>query len=401
MDTSKQSRAERVEPTQTAVEQLPVVSGGPLPTTVVSTKTKNRKLLVVLSIAVIVVISAVYVVYSDYKSTNKVTSTVSHEEHEQKAEPGWSQQDLVKANVTSFRVKTEALSYGDIFTGKLAIPDQNQRIISSRVAGRVDRLFVNRTGQEVRAGQPLYSIYSPDLNIVIDEYQLGVEQGFSEAALKAIRVRLRNLGLSDDQIEKKDGDEHLTIYSPFSGVVTAKAIREGAYVSVGTELYQLADLSTLWALVDVAEDAVHLMRIGDRIDLRTIGSVRTQFSGRVDQIFPRVDPASRTVQVRVVVKAQAGLLPETFVEAEILRTTAPVLVVPVSAVSRTGQRDYIWMKHGGSFMRHEVTLGRYASEQYYSVESGISEGDTVAGSGNFLIDADRQFSTGGGAVHNH
>src|SRR5436305_3413587 len=284
--------------------------------------------------------------------------------------------------------------------------------IAARVAGRLDRLELDFTGEPVRRGAPIYSIYSPDLVSSGREYALALENlararaggdaGYVESAeslAQAARERLALWGLDRDQIDRiastRRPEVDLVVRSPISGTVLEKKVVQGQYVTEGQDLYLLADLSRLWLSAKVYEQEVGGIRIGQLAVARFAAFPGRDFQGRIRFIDPVLDPATRTAGVRVELPNPGGLLkPGMFANAALRVDLGGGLAIPKSAVLDTGVRQVVYVQVApGRFAGREVRLGPPAGD-LVQVLQGLTEGEQVVTSANFLIDSQSQLATG-------
>lgn len=287
--------------------------------------------------------------------------------------------------------------------------------VAARVAGRVERLHANFTGQVVRRGAPLYTLYSPDLVSTQREYLLTLEQerrlsasGSAEAAesarelVRAARDRLKLWGIGDGQIREleRTGTPRLalTFVSPISGTVLQKNVVEGQYVQEGTEMYLLADLSSVWLVAQVYEFELGRLRTGQTAVVTASAYAGRSFEGRIAFIEPVLDRETRTARVRIVLPNRQGdLKPGMFADARLQVPLENRLSVPRSAVIDTGTRRVVYVETApGTFQPREVTLGATSGDRV-AVLGGVNEGEKVVAAANFFIDSQAQLA-GGSAI---
>jgi len=287
--------------------------------------------------------------------------------------------------------------------------------VAARVAGRVERLHASFTGQAVRRGAPLYTLYSPDLVSTQREYLLVLEQqrrlsasGSAEAGesarelVRAARDRLKLGGIGDGQIREleRTGSPRLalTFVSPISGTVLQKSVIEGQYVQEGTELYLLADLSSVWLVAQVYEFELGRLRTGQPAIVTASAYPGREFEGRIAFIEPVLDRETRTVRVRIVLPNRQGdLKPGMFADARLQLPLENRLSVPRSAVIDTGTRRVVYVEiTPGTFQPREVTLGATSGDRV-AVLGGVNEGEKVVATANFFIDSQAQLA-GGSAI---
>jgi Cu(I)/Ag(I) efflux system membrane fusion protein len=320
------------------------------------------------------------------------------------------------ANVATSEIRRGTISR-DVYTvGKIAMNEKTLRRISARYAGRIERLDADFTGEFVRKGQVLFTIYSPELVATQKEYLIAKQSlgrlassGFpeieksTEGVLDSARERLKLWGVTDAQIERLDKDgivsNAVSVYSPISGTVTEIKARQGDYVTEGAEVYTVADLSRVWMWAEVYEYEFSKVSLGSRADVTVEAFPGKTFTGRVDFIDPAVNPESRTVRVRVDLMNKGGMLkPEMFVNARIFSKPLTGLIAPASAILYTGRGDVAWVEESpGVFTMREVTVGMRSGDNFQII-SGLHEGDNVVTQGGFLIDSEAQLreSAGGG-----
>lgn len=289
--------------------------------------------------------------------------------------------------------------------GKIEINERHNYTIAPKFEGWVERLYVNTSGQPVSKGQPLFDVYSPELISALREYSLATQGALSlkdagddaknsmSQLAAASLTRLKNWGVADEQIREftnaKD-KRNLTFYAPISGIVLEKKAVQGMRFMPGEVLYQIADLSSVWVMAEVAEQDIGLVKAGSVAQVNIAAYPDKHFAGKVDFIYPTLDTATRTVQVRVELANPNGLLkPAMFANVELaVSQGGKVLAVPVSAVIDSGTRKVVLVQLAeGHFEPRTVKLGG-RSENYVEVLEGIAEGEQVVTSALFLIDAE-------------
>lgn len=337
----------------------------------------------------------------DLPSTSEPGRTVELTDAEQRA-----------IGVETSEVRPRSIAGALLTVGRVEEAETQLASISARVGGRIDKLFLDFTGQSVRRGQPMALIYSPEVASAAEEYKLALEsverlgsQGRPEALTQASdlvaasRRRLELWGLSPQQIQEIARAEHapvqITISSTVSGTVMERKVTLGQYVKEGDALYTVADLSTVWVKADVYESDLARVRAGQPVEI-TAEAQPGKLRGRVDFIEPTFNPQTRTVALRIQV-ANPGLRlrPGMFVHALLARSAGQdVLAVPRSAVLDTGTRKLVYVVRGnGVFEQRQVDLGA-ADEEFYPVRSGVREGERVVTHGSFLMDSQTRLTGG-------
>jgi Cu(I)/Ag(I) efflux system membrane fusion protein len=313
----------------------------------------------------------------------------------------------VLANVSTIVVKKENLQEQLTAYSYLDFVENNRKTISARFNGRIEKLFVDKTGDYIKKGQRLFEIYSPDLVQAQNEYLIALNNpSNSTSLLKASKKKLEIFGLTSEQIQvlekTKEINLTLTYYSPISGTVIEKKVQEGVYVNEGTAIYDVAELSTLWNIAEVYENNLNAVKVGSSVKLHLRAYPGEEFNGRVTFIYPVINSQTRTVKVRSEFSSLGGRLkPQMYGETIFNRAGGQGLLVPSDAVIIAGKRAVVWAKAGdGMFEARSVIIGNRFGDKYHVV-SGLNEGDEIAATGGFLIDSESQLKTGMPAGHQH
>ncbi|GHT29824.1 cation transporter [Bacteroidia bacterium] len=284
-------------------------------------------------------------------------------------------------------------------------PDERQfRSQVSHVSGRIEKLMVNFVGETVREGQIIASIYSPDLlNAQQELLEVIKMQALQPNLLPAAREKLRLWKLTDKQIAEIEQSGQVSpfidIVANTGGIVTSRKVSEGDYVNQGSVLFELTDLSKVWALFDVYEADLSYLKVGDVVNYTLQALPGKQFSGRIAFIDPTLDKTTRTVKIRVETSNPGlQLKPEMYAQAVIkasLKQYAEGIVIPSSAVLWTGKRSIVYVKDSEMdmpmFKLREIELGPSLGDSYV-VLSGLSEDEEIVTSGAFSIDASAQLA---------
>jgi RND family efflux transporter MFP subunit len=305
---------------------------------------------------------------------------------------------------------------GRIETNGVVAEDEGRvHAVNAKFSGYVERLFVDRTGQSVRKGEPLFSVYSPDLVATEREYLLAAEnarrlsgsssaEASADAAslLAATRERLRLWDIPDAAIRRIESagtvSKDLVLPSPVSGVVLKKDALPGMAIAAGMPLFTIADLSTVWVLADVYQGETAATAAGDTAEVRASFLPGEVFRGRVDFVYPTLAEETRTVKVRIVIANPGGeLKPGMFAAVTLAGKGRDVLAVPRPALIATGERQIAFVEESpGVFAPREVRTG-IAGRDFVEVVSGLSEGEAVVTSANFLIDSESRIGALGSA----
>lgn len=296
--------------------------------------------------------------------------------------------------------------------GRVEQAETQLTTIAARVGGRIDKLYIDFTGQPVRRGQPIASIYSPQVVSAAEEYKLAIRARGNLGAdahpqaiaqgddlIQASRRRLELWGLTSKQIEEIASSDrpqvHVTTYSTVDGVVTERKVTEGQYVQEGEALYSVSDLSSVWVLADVYEADLHSIRVGQPARIEAEGLPGTVLRGRVSFIDPSVKPETRTASVRIQLPNPGlKLRPGMFVQVMLGSGNSQQLAIPRSAVLDTGEKKVVYIARAdGMFEKREVELGQVTGE-FIAARKGLKEGESVVTNGAFLIDSQTRVSGG-------
>jgi Cu(I)/Ag(I) efflux system membrane fusion protein len=313
--------------------------------------------------------------------------------------PGYSKVKIPDAiqqriGVTTGRVEEDQLRMSVRTVGIVRPDETKQSKIHVRTEGWVEKLYVNFAGQKVKAGTPLLEIYSPQFAATQQEYLTALGAGNQQLA-KLAKRRLELWGVSPKELkqmeESKEAQNTLVLRAPLNGTVLSKNVLAGEYITPQTELYSLADLSTVWVQAKVYEYELPHVESGQPATVTIPGLPESKFTGKVVFVQPTVDEKTRTVQVRVELPNPKGdFKPGMFAHVIIEHVMGKGLQVPTSAVMRTGERDIVFrVESPGAFVPVEVTISPLKFEKdRFHVMKGLKQGDEVVTSGNFLIDSE-------------
>ncbi len=271
--------------------------------------------------------------------------------------------------------------------------------VSTKFRGWIEKMSVSAVGQQVHRGDPLFEIYSPDLLSAQAEYLVALDNRSSNlpGLPASAAVKLRFFDISDDQIAElqKTRQPHKTlrINAPRDGTVVLKNAVEGQMVEAGQSIYRIADLGLVWVQAQVFEQDMPFLRLGQEAQVTLSYLPDRRFRGRVTFIYPAVDEKTRTVQVRMEFHNPGYFLkPGMFATVELTaELAADALLVPDSAVLRSGARDTVFVaRDGGTFEPRTVTLGPRGADDCFQVLRGLAEGERVVASGQFLLDSESQ-----------
>lgn len=306
------------------------------------------------------------------------------------------------AEIETYIVEKGAPEKQIYLQGKVQADERNISAITARFGGRIEKLYVNYTGQNVKKGQKLASIYSPDLNTAQRELLDAAKYKDSNPSFyKATRNKLKLWELNDEQINAiEEGNEpsiYFDILSPISGTVTRRDVAIGDYVKEGHPLFEVINLSQLWVMFDAYESDLPWIKMGDELSFTLPSIPGETYTSKVTFIEPFIDAKTRVAQVRINMKnSEMKLKPEMFangiLESNIAENTQQLLI-PKTSILWTGKRAVVYVRvpdrESPSFIYREIELGA-ESGQYYVVSSGLEEGEEIASNGVFKIDASAQ-----------
>jgi membrane fusion protein, copper/silver efflux system len=327
-----------------------------------------------------------------------------------------SESDARRIGVTFAPVTLGPLSREVRTVGQVTFDETRVSAVAPKIDGWVERLFVSSTGQPVAAGQPMLTIYSPMLVTAQEELLLarrlqgemsGADVATTQRAAELVasaRRRLSYFDVAEREIAEIERSgvvrKTLTLRAPVGGYVLEKSVLRGQKIMAGEALYRVADLGTVWVEGEVFEQDLASVHEGQavRADLQALPGEHR--SGRIAFVYPTLDPATRTVRVRVVLpNHDLRLKPGMYATLRITAgTRAAVLTVPRSAVLSTGERSIVFVRDaGGALTPREVSLGASADERV-EILRGVRAGETLVASATFLVDAESNLGTALGGM---
>jgi Cu(I)/Ag(I) efflux system membrane fusion protein len=326
-----------------------------------------------------------------------------------------SEAKIQRLGVRSVAVERRALDAVVRAPGRVEVDERRLTTITAKFEGYVEKLFVNATGQYVARGTPLFEVYSPELLATQREYAVAAQglaavKDADEATVAGMKrladsalERLRNWDVTDEQIAQLAAggkpQRALTFRAPASGHVIERKATQGMRFMPGETLYQLAELSTVWIIAEVAEQDLGRVRAGLAARARLEAYPGQAFEGRITTIYPTLRADTRSAQVRIELpNAHGRLKPAMYAQVEIAVAGSPQLVVPASAVIDNGARRVVLVDKGeGRFEPRDVTLGA-RGDQFTAVLQGLQEGERVVTSANFLLDSEANLKAALGAL---
>lgn len=327
---------------------------------------------------------------------------------------------LTPERMQSIGVKTGTVEYKQLSddiraTGTVDIDERLLSYVQVRFAGYIRKVFANATYQYVRKGEPLFTVYSPDLVATQREYLLaqqnqralesstvdGVAAGASTLS-SAAEQRLKQWDVPAGEIAKlrETGTPitDLTVYSPVSGFITERNALPNLYTEPSTRLYTVADLSRVWVNAQIFQDEIGRLKLGDSVAVTVDSYPGRTFTGKIEEILPQVDMATRTVKVRLAI-ANPGLKlkPGMFVNVDVKSSLGRQLVVPASAVFQSGTQQLVFLNYGnGSLEPKEISVGPRVGDDFI-VLKGLKANQSIVTSANFLIDSESQLQAAAGS----
>lgn len=310
-------------------------------------------------------------------------------------------------------VKTAVVEWKEVkddlrLPGNVDVNEQQLAYVQTRFPGWIQKVFANANYQYVRKGQPLFTIYSPDLVSTEQEYLLarqnqkslstdmhGTASKEGEWLLQAAVDRLRQFGVPQREIEKLEESgnvqREIEIDSPASGYITERNAMPNQYVQADTKLYTITDLSTAWVYANVFQGDIGRLRPGNAAQVTVDAYPGRHFNGHIDQILPQVDPMTRTVRVRLVFANPGVVLkPGMYVNVNIALPLGRQLVIPSSGLLQSGARQIAFVDHGHGYLEPRNIEAGPQFDEHVVVLKGLREGERIVSSANFLVDSEAQ-----------
>jgi Cu(I)/Ag(I) efflux system membrane fusion protein len=323
------------------------------------------------------------------------------------------QKEQTDIGVETVEVRRRNLQRALMAVAKVDEPETQLASISARIGGRIDKLYLDFTGQQVHRGQTIASLYSPEVFSAAEEYRLSLENrqrlgtgaeplavSGAEDLVNASRRRLELWGLTTQQLDEIASSAkpqiELPIYSTVSGVVTERKVTQGQYVNAGEVLFTVTDLSTIWIKADVYQPDLPSVHTGQSVEITSDSLPGSTLHGRVGFLDTSINPQTRTASARIEVpNPSMRLRPGMFVQVKFAAPAGhDVLAVPRSAVLDTGMRKFVYVAKGnGEFEGRQVQLGPAVTD-YYPVLAGLKEGERIVSQGSFLIDSQTRITGG-------
>ncbi|ASB49914.1 efflux RND transporter periplasmic adaptor subunit [Alkalitalea saponilacus] len=310
-----------------------------------------------------------------------------------------SVQAAALANVRTKKAEIKTTGRDINLTGKIVVNEQSISSITTDFSGRIEQLWINYTGQEVRKGERLVSIYSPELITAQKELiEAAKVKGDQPRLYEAAKTRLKLWNITDAQIEGIEESGEIStsfdIHTNSDGIIKTRQVSQGDYISRGQRLFDVASLSNVWVFLDAYESDLQWLNAGNEVTFTVGAYPGEEFVSKISWIDPVINPDTRTTNIRLEVENQhQRFKPGMFVSASVSSQIEPSLQVPVSSVMWTGPRSVVYVKipdeETPTFEMREVTIGVRAGENQV-IKSGLEPGEQVVVNGTFAVDAAAQ-----------
>lgn len=302
------------------------------------------------------------------------------------------------ANITTQKVTTQAIGKTIVVNARLTVNQALSEMVSSRAAGRIERLLVKETGRTIRKGEPLYQLYSETLLTLQREFLLAKEQyetlGSAEKRYKsfydAAKRKLLLYGLTEGQVEKlgqsKTVQNSITLLSPASGIVTEISVAEGQYVAEGASLLKIENIGKLWVEAELYPTETTLAKVGDKISVSVSGYGNENVQATVDFLSPEYRANSQIVVMRASLqnpdhRYKPGMQAQVFFS----HSARKALAVPTDAVIRDGNGTHVYVQRGLNTFRPQMVKTGIEDFEKVEITEGLMDGDTIAVTGAYLL----------------
>jgi membrane fusion protein, copper/silver efflux system len=302
------------------------------------------------------------------------------------------------ANITTQKVSRRSVGQTVAINGRITVNEQKSEVISSRAAGRVEKLLIKETGQPIQKGQPLYTLYSETLMTLQQEYLLAKEQydalgktekryqSFLEAAGKKLMLYGLTKGQVDRLTDRSSLQPRVTFLAPTSGVVTEVSVSEGQYIAEGGLLYKIEDISTLWVEAELYPSETSLVTPGDNVTVRINGDENNPVEAKVLFLSPEYRSNTQITVMRATIDNPGSRYrPGQQAQVYLTHSSKEALALPLDAVIRDGKGAHVYIRTGNNTFRPRMVKTGIESFDQVEITDGISEGDTVAVTGAYLL----------------
>lgn len=325
-----------------------------------------------------------------------------------------SDQQIQLGHIMVDSLKNQTLGNELTLTGVLTVDQNTSEVISTRVMGRVEKLYIKDVGKPVQKGEPLYDIYSEDLILSIKELKFALENKKNiqnpgtniEGLIQSSRKKLSLYGLSDQQIKTIEENEIVsdivTIISPKSGIISSISTKEGGYVMEGGEIMQLADYETLWAEAQIFSEDLPQIKEGMDATVYLPEMSNMRIEGKISFINPQLNSASKINLVRIEIKNENQLLkPGMQANFTILLNKYAALAIPTDAVILDAKGATVWIQTGHNKFKSVMVHTGEESNGYTEIKHGLNAGDKIVISGAYLLNSEFIFKKGANPMEGH
>ncbi len=337
----------------------------------------------------------------------ELTKVIIDKKHTQGLKLSKEQEQL--ANIKTLIVSEGELSKEKTVNGRLVLNENNRLRISTRVGGRIEKLYIKNSGEQIKSGTILYDLYSEELLAAQKEYLLGLERSNEPDYIQlteGAKNKLLLWGMSEKQIEKLAGSHDLKstvpVYSSHTGVITAVDVQEGDYVMDGDVIFEIADLSTLWVEAEIYADEINDFSIGDSVSIRINEFPGKIWTSTITFAAPQLELQSKVNLIRAEISNKSGMLKSGMQSNIILKGhTRSALSVPINAVLQDSKGATVWIKKkDGSYENRMVIIGIQSSENI-EIRSGVESGEEIVINGAYLLNSEYVFKKGANPMDGH
>lgn len=311
------------------------------------------------------------------------------------------------ANITTRKITRKMLGQTIILNGKLTVDQERSQVVSSRVTGRVEKLFVKETGLFLRKGDPMMEIYSEQLITLQREFLLAQEQAAQfgpkesryQQFVNAARKKLLLYGLADKQVDHlartKTMEDRITFLAPAAGAVTEINVSEGQYVNEGTALYRVEDISSLWVEAELYPGELAVVKTGDQVEVLVSGFENSVVDARIVFLSPEVRSGSQVVIMRAAIRnSNQAFRPGMPAQVRLTHSAKESLALPSDAVIREQENTLVYVQtERNTFERRVVTVGMEGADQV-AITEGLKEGEDVVVTGAYLLYSEQKLKGG-------
>jgi membrane fusion protein, copper/silver efflux system len=302
------------------------------------------------------------------------------------------------ANITTEKVTRKSIGQTVTINGRLAVNEQQSEVISSRAAGRIEKLYIKETGEPIKQGQPLYTLYSETLLTLQQEYLLAKEQydalgktekrykSFFEAAGKKLLLYGLTKGQVSQLTSRNSLQPRVTFLAPASGVITDISVSEGQSIAEGSLLYKIEDITKLWIEAELYPNETSLVKTGDKITVRINGNENNNIEAKVLFMSPEYRANSQVTVMRASLdNSKSSYKPGQQVQVYLTHSSKLAIAIPVDAVIRDGNGTHVYVQRGTNTFRPLMVKTGVENFDMVEITEGLTEGDTVAISGAYLL----------------